>query len=32
VITVAFIGYLVAGPIGGTVAAIGVFLPCYLSW
>jgi len=30
VITVAFIGYLVAGPIGGTVAAIGVFLPCYL--
>ena len=30
VITVAFIGYLVAGPIGATVAAIGVFLPCYL--
>jgi len=30
VITVAFIGYLVAGPLGGTVAAIGVFLPCYL--
>jgi chromate transporter len=24
------IGYLVAGPIGATVAAIGVFLPCYL--
>src|SRR4029077_37186 len=23
-------GYLVAGPIGATVAAIGVFLPCYL--
>jgi chromate transporter len=30
VITVAFIGYLVAGPLGGTVAAISVFLPCYL--
>jgi chromate transporter len=30
VITVAFIGYLVAGPIGATVAAIGVFVPCYL--
>ncbi len=30
VITVAFIGYLVAGPLGGTAAAIGVFLPCYL--
>jgi chromate transporter len=30
VITVAFIGYLVAGPIGGTLAALGVFLPCYL--
>jgi chromate transporter len=30
VITVAFIGYLVAGPIGATMAAIGVFLPCYL--
>jgi chromate transporter len=30
VITVAFIGYLVAGPLGGTVAAVGVFLPCYL--
>jgi chromate transporter len=30
VITVAFIGYLAAGPIGGLVAAIGVFLPCYL--
>jgi len=30
VITVAFIGYLVAGPIGATVAAFAVFLPCYL--
>jgi chromate transporter len=30
VITVAFIGYLVAGPAGGLVAALGVFLPCYL--
>jgi chromate transporter len=30
VITVAFIGYLVAGPIGATVAALAVFLPCYL--
>jgi chromate transporter len=30
VITVAFIGYLVAGPIGATLAAGGVFLPCYL--
>lgn len=30
VITVAFIGYLVAGPLGATVAALGVFLPCYL--
>jgi chromate transporter len=30
VITVAFIGYLVAGPAGATIAAIGVFLPCYL--
>jgi chromate transporter len=30
VITVAFIGYLVAGPAGATVAAIAVFLPCYL--
>ena len=30
VITVAFIGYLVAGPIGAAVAALGVFLPCYL--
>jgi chromate transporter len=30
VITVAFIGYLVAGPVGATLAAVGVFLPCYL--
>ena len=30
VITVAFIGYLVAGVAGATVAALGVFLPCYL--
>ena len=30
VITVAFIGFLVAGVGGATVAAIGVFLPCYL--
>jgi chromate transporter len=30
VITVAFIGYLVAGPVGACVAALGTFLPCYL--
>lgn len=30
VITVAFIGYLVAGVLGATLAALGVFLPCYL--
>ena len=30
VITVGFIGYLVAGPLGATLAAIGVFLPCWL--
>jgi chromate transporter len=30
VITVAFIGYLVAGLFGGLSAALGVFLPCYL--
>lgn len=30
VITVAFIGYLVAGPAGATIAALAVFLPCYL--
>ena len=30
VITVAFIGYLVAGPLGAGAAAVGVFLPAYL--
>jgi chromate transporter len=30
VITVAFIGYLVAGVAGATLAAIGVFLPCLI--
>lgn len=30
VITVAFIGYLVAGVAGASVAALAVFLPCYL--
>src|SRR5438034_607566 len=30
VITVAFIGYLVAGVAGASLAAIGVFLPVYL--
>ncbi len=30
VITTAFIGYLVAGPLGGAVAALGTFVPCYL--
>ena len=30
VITVAYIGYLVAGALGAGVAALGVFLPCYL--
>ena len=29
VITVAFIGYLVAGPPGAIVAAVGVFVPVY---
>jgi chromate transporter len=29
VITVAFIGYLVGGPLGAVLAAVGVFLPCY---
>jgi chromate transporter len=29
VITVAFIGYLVAGPLGAGAAALGVFLPVY---
>ena len=31
VITVAFIGYLVAGPLGGLTAAAGMFLPTYLA-
>ncbi|HKO54255.1 MAG TPA: chromate efflux transporter, partial [Thermoanaerobaculia bacterium] len=30
VITVGFIGYLTAGPLGATIAAAAVFLPCYL--
>ena len=30
VITVAFIGYLVAGPAGATLAAVGIFLPVYV--
>ena len=30
VITVAFIGYLVAGPLGAVAASFGVFVPCYL--
>jgi chromate transporter len=30
VITVAFIGYLAAGPLGGIVAAVATFLPCWL--
>jgi chromate transporter len=30
VITVGFIGYLVAGFSGASIAAVGVFLPCYL--
>src|SRR5690348_6089751 len=30
VITVAFIGFLVAGFAGASAAAVGVFLPCYL--
>ena len=30
VITVGFIGYLVAGLAGASVAALGTFLPCYL--
>src|SRR5205814_10492200 len=30
VITVAFIGYLVAGVAGAAVAAIGIFLPVYV--
>src|SRR4029453_14059373 len=30
VITVGFIGYLVRGPAGAVVAALGTFLPCYV--
>lgn len=30
VITVAFIGYLVAGPIGAAIAAVAVFFPCWI--
>jgi chromate transporter len=30
VITVAFVGFIVAGFIGAAAAAVGVFLPCYL--
>jgi chromate transporter len=30
VITVGFIGFLVAGPVGAVIAALGTFLPCYL--
>lgn len=30
VITVGFIGYLIAGITGASIAALGVFLPCYL--
>ena len=30
VITVAFIGYLAAGPLGGALAALVTFLPCWL--
>jgi chromate transporter len=30
IITAGFIGYLVAGPVGATVASLGVFLPPYL--
>jgi chromate transporter len=30
VITVAFIGYLVAGPLGSLVAAVGLFVPVYV--
>jgi chromate transporter len=30
VITVAFIGYLVAGPLGAVVAALATFVPCYV--
>jgi chromate transporter len=30
VITVTFVGFLVAGPLGACAAAIGVFLPVYV--
>lgn len=30
VITVGFVGFLVAGTLGAAAAAVGVFLPCYL--
>jgi chromate transporter len=30
VITVAFIGYLTAGPVGALIAALATFVPCYL--
>jgi chromate transporter len=30
VITVAFVGALIAGPLGACAAALGVFMPCYL--
>ena len=30
IITAGFIGYLVAGPLGATLASLGVFLPPYL--
>ncbi len=30
VITVAFVGFIVAGVLGAVAAAVGVFLPCYL--
>ena len=30
VITVAFVGYLVAGPLGAVIAALATFVPCYL--
>ncbi len=30
VITVGFIGYLVAGPVGAAIAALATFLPCYV--
>jgi chromate transporter len=30
VITVGFIGYLVAGPAGAVIASLATFLPCYL--